>query len=219
MAANQHQASSAGDGTERVTLSFKRRHVRIALLVLVVAAMAFPAGMVVAANGFSDVDPGSVHAAGIDAVAAAGVTVGCGGDRFCPNDNVTRAQMATFMHRLSGNAATAPWVNAASLGGTGADGFVKRGEGETNDIASFNERIAYDPPSVPANSCVNDSIPAAGVAFEDIAYVRPSANVQPIVVQAVTPLSAGSIRFMLCNPTGSAVNAPSGTWNFVALRF
>jgi hypothetical protein len=218
MAANQHQAPSAGDGTDRVTISVKRRHVRIALLVLVVAAVAFPAGMVVAANGFSDVDPGSVHAAGIDAVAAADVTVGCGGDRFCPNDNVTRAQMATFMHRLSGNAATPPWVNAASLGGTDAEGFVKRGEGAAGDLANFNEVLPFDPPAIAANSCVLGNVSAPGVDFDDITYVRPSANVSPIVIQAVSPLTDGNIRFMMCNPTTSSVDAPSGFWRFLALR-
>ncbi|MCY4368734.1 MAG: S-layer homology domain-containing protein [bacterium] len=51
--------------------------------------------------GFVDVDPGSVHAANIDAVAAAGITVGCDVEplRFCPDEPVTRAQMATFLVR------------------------------------------------------------------------------------------------------------------------
>jgi hypothetical protein len=51
-------------------------------------------------------------------MADSGVTVGCGDDRFCPSDPVTRAQMATFMHRLSGTAPdTGPSVNAAALTG------------------------------------------------------------------------------------------------------
>jgi hypothetical protein len=75
----------------------------------------------VAAMQFSDVSPTSVHAPGIGFVADTGVTVGCGGTRFCPEDPVTRAQMATFMHRLSGNAETPPSVNAASLGGMDAE--------------------------------------------------------------------------------------------------
>lgn len=47
-------------------------------------------------------DDGSVHEANIEAIAAAGITVGCNppkGDRFCPDDPVTRAQMATFLVR------------------------------------------------------------------------------------------------------------------------
>ncbi len=51
--------------------------------------------------GFADVDPGSVFAGDIDALFAAGVTVGCGSEplRFCPSDAVARAQTATFLHR------------------------------------------------------------------------------------------------------------------------
>ena len=48
---------------------------------------------------FTDVDPANVHAPGINAVAAAGITTGCAPGRFCPADNVTRAQMATFLYR------------------------------------------------------------------------------------------------------------------------
>ena len=51
--------------------------------------------------GFGDVDPGSVHASSIEALFASGVTLGCSQEplRFCPNDAVTRAQMASFLIR------------------------------------------------------------------------------------------------------------------------
>ena len=42
-------------------------------------------------------DDDSVHHDAINAVAAAGIVNGCDGDRFCPYDHVTRAQMATFL--------------------------------------------------------------------------------------------------------------------------
>jgi uncharacterized protein YkwD len=47
---------------------------------------------------FSD-DTGSVHEADINRLAAAGVTNGCGGGRYCPGAAVTREQMAAFLHR------------------------------------------------------------------------------------------------------------------------
>ena len=52
------------------------------------------------AAGFSDIE-GSVHAGSIDALAASGVTAGCSADPllYCPNDPVTRGQMATFLVR------------------------------------------------------------------------------------------------------------------------
>ena len=47
-------------------------------------------------------DSGSVHEDNINRIAAEGITVGCNspaGDRFCPNQPVTRAQMASFLAR------------------------------------------------------------------------------------------------------------------------
>ena len=60
--------------------------------------------------GFADVDPNSTHAAGIDALAAAGITVGCSTEplRYCPHSPVTRAQMATFLTRALGLAPAEP---------------------------------------------------------------------------------------------------------------
>ena len=52
--------------------------------------------------GFTDVDESSVHAADIKALYAAGITLGCPsqqGLQFCPDQPVTRAQMATFLAR------------------------------------------------------------------------------------------------------------------------
>lgn len=50
---------------------------------------------------FTD-DNGSTHEANIDALAAAGITLGCTATEFCPNDHVTRAQMASFLVRALG---------------------------------------------------------------------------------------------------------------------
>ena len=50
-------------------------------------------------------DNGSVHEGDIEAVAAEGITKGCNppdNDRFCPDDPVTREQMAAFLVRALG---------------------------------------------------------------------------------------------------------------------
>ena len=47
---------------------------------------------------FTD-DEGSIHENDIDALAASGITAGCGGTRYCPRNPVTRGQMAAFLHR------------------------------------------------------------------------------------------------------------------------
>ncbi len=49
-------------------------------------------------DAFTD-DETSIHEADINRVAAAGITMGCAPDRFCPRDAVTRGQMAAFLHR------------------------------------------------------------------------------------------------------------------------
>ena len=52
--------------------------------------------------GFTDT-AGNVHAASIDALIAAGATTGCATNplQYCPDASVTRAQLATFLHRAS----------------------------------------------------------------------------------------------------------------------
>ena len=50
--------------------------------------------------GFTDVPSDAWYAANVAKLAASGITSGCGdGPRFCPGQNTTRAQMATFLHR------------------------------------------------------------------------------------------------------------------------
>lgn len=53
------------------------------------------------ATDFAD-DDASVFESDIEALASAGITGGCGGDRFCPRAPVRRDQMATFLGRALG---------------------------------------------------------------------------------------------------------------------
>lgn len=76
------------------------RQVFRAVLAFVLGAgllVAIP-GAGVASQGFRD-DDGNVHEASIEALSNAGITRGCGADRFCPDDPVTRGQMAAFLDR------------------------------------------------------------------------------------------------------------------------
>jgi hypothetical protein len=50
-------------------------------------------------NGTFWDDDGSVHESAIEAIAAAGITRGCGPHAFCPDQPVTRAEMAAFLQR------------------------------------------------------------------------------------------------------------------------
>jgi subtilisin family serine protease len=57
---------------------------------------------------FSDVGDDHPHAAGIAAAATAGVTVGCDAERYCPDAELTRAQMASLLDRALDLADGAP---------------------------------------------------------------------------------------------------------------
>ncbi len=54
-----------------------------------------------AESDFDDVEPGSTFEADIKWLASVGITLGCNGEgtRFCPDEEVTRGQMAAFLHR------------------------------------------------------------------------------------------------------------------------
>lgn len=51
---------------------------------------------------FNDVPVGSALHQYVEAVAAAGITAGCGSGNFCPNDPITRGQMAVFLAKALG---------------------------------------------------------------------------------------------------------------------
>jgi hypothetical protein len=51
---------------------------------------------------FTDVPTSHIAFRAVEALAASGITQGCGVGQFCPNDAVTRAQMAIFLARALG---------------------------------------------------------------------------------------------------------------------
>ena len=51
-------------------------------------------------NPFGDVD-NNQHLAAIQALAAVGITTGCGDTNYCPDEPVTRIQMASFLIRAT----------------------------------------------------------------------------------------------------------------------
>jgi hypothetical protein len=77
---------------------------------------------------YFDDDHGTVHEGAINRIAAAGITSGCGARRYCPSDEISRAQMAAFLAR------------ALSLPATGTDFFDDDDgstyEGAINKIAA-----------------------------------------------------------------------------------
>ena len=65
--------------------------------------------------GFRDVNRNSTFFDDINAIANAGITNGCGNNRYCPNQGVTRSQMAAFLVRALG-LPDAPHAGFADVG-------------------------------------------------------------------------------------------------------
>ncbi len=93
--------------TKRVS---RPRRFLVALLAMTCLALV-PLGLF-AAN-FQDLNPGSAHNGNINAIADAGITKGCtDAQHYCPNDFVTREQMASFLARTAGLGSSPPVANA-----------------------------------------------------------------------------------------------------------
>jgi S-layer homology domain len=73
----------------------KREITRAQMAAFVAAALSLPS---TSRDYFTD-DNDSAYEGAINRIAAAGITTGCGAGRFCPGRDVTRAQMAAFLHR------------------------------------------------------------------------------------------------------------------------
>jgi len=96
---------------------------RIITTGIVVAVLAAIPAAGLAQLSFSDVPDGDTYATDIGWLAASGVTKGCNppaNTEFCPQDPVTRAQLAAFLHRLATNGA----VDAGTLGGETIDDLL-----------------------------------------------------------------------------------------------
>ena len=101
------------DGTNPTARPARLRRSLLALVVMIAALVpAVPAsgsdgelqggGAIPPGGRFFD-DDGSTHEDNIEAIATAGVTLGCNaqGTAYCPGDSVNRAQMASFLARAS----------------------------------------------------------------------------------------------------------------------
>jgi hypothetical protein len=126
----------------------------------------------IAAAGFTDVADDNVFVADIQWMKDSGITLGCNppaNDRYCPTANVTRQQMAAFMHRLAANrvvdAGTVEGLTAAELKGTtgpagpaGADGdtitFYKV---EASTVAWNNSTVGSNPACTAGDQAISGS--------------------------------------------------------------
>ncbi|MGF1667947.1 MAG: S-layer homology domain-containing protein [Acidimicrobiia bacterium] len=95
----------------------------------VIGAVMVPTAVIAAGGAFTD-DETSVFEANIEWLAASGVTAGCNppdNTQFCPEDGVTRGQMAAFMQRF------AQYIDAEDGSPAEADHAATSGDADTLD--------------------------------------------------------------------------------------
>ena len=165
--------------------------------------------------GFADVDPDSTHAAGIDALAAAGITVGCSTEtlRYCPDNPVTRAQMATFLVRALNLPAAAPAgfadvdphsTHAANIDALAAAGIT---------VGCSTETLRYCPDNPVTRAQMATflvralNLPAAAPAgFADVdPHSTHAANIDALAAAGITVgCSTETLRYCPDNPVTRA---------------
>lgn len=114
-----------------------------------------------AVPGFDDVPADHPHNDGIQWLVDNGITQGCDADSYCPSDPVTRGQMGSFFHRLSGHApGVAPSVDADTVDGKHASelGGLSGVNVVTNQV-TISAGDSFETLSV---DCAADEIAVAG---------------------------------------------------------
>lgn len=177
------------------------------------AAIAAPA-IVYASDRFVDVPTTNTFHKDITWLADSGVTLGCNppaNDRYCPNDNVTRGQMAAFLRRLAEKRV----VDAATLEGISASGFVAKGEAgsisqsmlQTNSVASAavanNTLLAADLRDEPGLASNSKTTKVPGTAFETYATVAidaPGAGYAFVSATGYAQCSDGFLAYRIGAP-------------------
>jgi len=113
---------------------------------------------VVPTSSFIDVPTDYWAFSFIETLAGSGITAGCGGDNYCPEDPVTRAQMAVFLER---------GMNGSNFSPQAASGNVFLDVGAGDFAASFIEQLFQD--GITAGCGNNNYCPNATVTRDQIA--------------------------------------------------
>jgi hypothetical protein len=170
------------------------------LLLLGVLLLVMVTLPVTAAVGrFADVHDDSPFAADIEWLADAGITRGCGTDLFCPEDPVTRQQMAAFLHRLAeGRIVNAATADHATTADSAADSSALDGRsGETYDAFVIGDTRAGADQSGYAAICAVEEMPSCpvgaivsdGVLIAEATFATAAAD-SVAAVTATTSLSS-----------------------------
>jgi hypothetical protein len=160
----------------------------LGLAIAIMALVAGPTAQAIVLTGYFTDDNGSTFESDIDSIAEAGITKGCNppaNTHFCPNDDVTRGEMAAFIRR------------ALDLPAAGKDYFTDDNgstfEGDINAIAAAGITKGCNPP---ANSryCPTRRVSRGEMA----AFIRRGLDLPPIV----QTIPIGSHSALSCSKDG-----------------
>ncbi len=196
----------------------KRAWTKYALVALVTALVVAPTAAI-AIHGFTDVPDDNIFHNNIQWMKDNGVTAGCNppaNDRYCPNNTVTRGQMAAFMQRLAEakvvDAATAVTAETATLATTATNA--------TNaDKLDGLDSTYFLPAEVPLGKTIRGTIGA--VLYTTAASQEGAANAQlpipaPVGLTDAVVTIAGSPDDTDGACTGTAT-APTAAPGFVCV--
>lgn len=130
------------------------RQRRVALSIVALAGLLLVPVGVFASHQFTDVPNSNTFHSSISKVKLAGITSGCSATKFCPNDSVTRGQMAAFLARSAPRAETA-FFDGATLEMTEfyyASFDIKAGEG-TGGTAAIAVDASVSVSTLDASGC------------------------------------------------------------------
>jgi hypothetical protein len=145
-----------------VQISISRRHLVFLLLAVVALVVAIPLAVSAATSMFADVPDDHIFVDDINWMKTAGITQGCGdGTNYCPQDDVTRGQMAAFMHRL----ATKRVVDAGTLGGKVPGDYVSGTEWVSLDYIFYS--VPEDAERTVTVDCPGSKFPVSGGGTEN----------------------------------------------------
>ncbi|HZD23959.1 MAG TPA: S-layer homology domain-containing protein [Acidimicrobiia bacterium] len=158
----------------------RRANHRYAIVILSVCLL-FPLALAATAGGAFVDDDGNIHEANIDFIASLGITNGCSpppNPKYCPDDFVTRAQMASFIQRTLD---LPPGVDRFD----DDDGSIH--EDAINAIAAAGITKGCDPQD-PRKYCPDDFVTRAQMATF---IIRSLGNVTPFDAPIFTDVGRG----------------------------
>lgn len=193
---------------ERLPMSRRSGHRWAVLFALAAIVVAAPAA---ATDRFADVPTDSVHHDAIGELADAGVTAGCGDDRFCPGTAVRRGQMASLFTSALPRAMTHDGVAALSGDGelTGVPASVTV---RTSGVAGGRGRVTLQGSVSVLSSGNVSSCPCEVEAFVYRETADPGPDDQGPSMWAQLPGEAtGSGRAATALPVSWTVDIASAT--------